>query len=564
MVIRNLSPEVDGGRFAIKRTLGESVQVACDIFADGNDALSATLKFRHESQPAWSELPMTGFGEDRWVGAFVVASLGTYFYTVEARDTRQATVTYAAPLRVTADPVLARFGAWYEVFPRSCSPDPGRHGTFRDLASRLARIAQMGFDVVYLPPIHPIGRKARKGKNNALTARLGDPGSPWGIGDGEGGHKAVHPELGTLEDFRSLLARAHELNLKIAVDIALQCSPDHPYVHDHPEWFQRQPDGTIKCAESPPHRYEDIFPFDFDCPEWRALWRELRGIFLFWIEQGVRVFRVDNPHTKPFAFWEWLLGDLKCRWPELIFLSEGLTRPNPMIQLARVGFTQSYDYFPWRNSKAELTEYYTSLNQSELKEFFRPSLWPNTPQLLPPILQHGGRPAFMMRFLLAATLGATYGIYGPAYELCESRATGPHGVDYLDSEQYELKWWDWDAPDNISNLIALVNQIRRANPALHANHRLRFHAIDNEQLIAYSKTTEDQANVVLIIVNLDPHHPQAGWTNLDLPELGLTPESPYTAQDLLTGAKYSWRGPRNYVALHPDRFPAHLLKIQPP
>ena len=562
IVIRNLSPELDAGRFAIKRTLGEKVQVESDIFSDGFDALSAALKFRHISEDAWTEVSMTEISPDRWRGAFLVDKLGTYFYTIEVRGDRNASATYPVELRVTVDPVLARFGAWYEVFPRSCANESGRHGTLQDLAQRLPRLAEMGFDVVYLPPIHPIGRTSRKGKNNALTAQGSDPGSPWGIGASEGGHKAVHPELGTLDDFRSILTCAHKLNLDIAVDIALQCSPDHPYVHDHPEWFQWQKDGTIRCAESPPHRYEDIFPFDFYCRDWRALWQELRSIFLFWIEQGVRVFRVDNPHTKPFAFWEWLLSDLKSRWPQLVFLSEGLTRPNPMIQLARIGFTQSYDYFPWRNSKAELTKYYEILTQSELKEFFRPNLWLNTPQLLPLPLQYGGRPAFTTRLVLAATLGASYGIYGPPYELCEAGAAGSNSIDYLNSEQYELRCWNWDAPHSLKDMITRMNQIRRTNPALHSNDRLRFHSVDNEEIIAYTKMNEDKNNAILTVVNLDPYHSQSGWITLDMAVLGIAPEAQYIASDLLTGAKYTWQGARNYVDLNPFTSPAHVLRIE--
>jgi starch synthase (maltosyl-transferring) len=465
-------------------------------------------------------------------------------------------------LQMIVDPPLARFGAWYEVFPRSCASEPGRHGKLRDLARILPRLADRGFDVVYMPPIHPIGRTARKGKNNAVRAESGDPGSPWAVGAAEGGHKAVHPELGTLEDFRFLIATARDLGLEIALDMVAHCSPDHPYVHEHPEWFCKRLDGSIECAEDPPHRYEDVYPLNFETPQWSSLWEEFLGVFQFWIELGVRVFRVDNPHTKPFEFWRWIIMNLKGRWPELIFLSEGLTRPNAMIQLARLGFTQSYDYFPWRNTKQELTEYYRHLGRSELREFFRPSLWPNTPQHLPPLLQHGGRPAFTMRLILAATLGATYGIYGPVYELCENRSTGANSVEYLDSEQYELKCWNWEAPDSLNDLVTRLNKIRRTNPALQANDRLSFHFVDNEQIIAYSKTSEDKTNVILMIVNLDPHHTQSGWTSLNLAELGLESEDCYTAHDLLTDANYPWCGSRNYVELNPDICPAHVLRVE--
>ena len=562
VVIENVSPEIDGGRVAVKRVVGERVVVEGDVFADGHDAISARLKFRHEQDSAWTDVAMGEIGKDRWRGSFRVHKPGTYYYTIEAWIDTHFSTTYEPWLRVVVDPVLACFGSWYEVFPRSCASEPGRHGTLQDLAQRLPRLAHMGFDVIYMPPIHPIGRTARKGRNNTLVAQPDDPGSPWAVGAEEGGHKAIHPELGTLADFQALLAHARALHMEIALDIALQCSPDHPYVHDHPEWFRRGPDGSIQCAEDPPNRYEDVFPFDFASEQWESLWTELKSIFEFWIRQGVRVFRVDNPHTKPFVFWQWLIADLKKQWPGLIFLSEGLTRPGPMTYLAKVGFSQAYDYFPWRTTKAELTAYYTALTSGDLKEFFRPSLWVNTPQLLPFILQSGGRPAFIMRLILAATLGATYGIYGPVFELCENRAVGPGSVDYLDSEQYELKCWPWKAPGTLVDLITRVNHIRRTNEALQSNDRLVFHPVDNEQLIAYSKTTEDHSNVIVTIVTLDPHHAQHGFVNLVVGLLGLDTEASYTAHDLLTDARYAWHGARNYVELDPHKLPAHILRLE--
>lgn len=565
VVIRNVSPEIDGGRFAIKRTLAEQVSVTAEIFADGHDALSAILKYRHESQPAWKEALMTEFEADRWVASFTVNTLGAYLYTVEAWENRDGdrrrAAEYGAILRVVVDPVLARFGAWYQVFPRSCASEPARHGAFSDLARLLPKLAEMGFDVVVSAhsSYRADGSKRQEQHFDSAARRSGQP---LAVGSEDGGHKAVHPELGTLDDVRTLLSQARDLGMEIALDIALQCSPDHPYVKERPEWFRRGPDGSIQCGEDPPHRYEDVYPFDFDSEDWRSLWQELKSIFVFWIEQGARVFRVDNPHTKPFPFWEWLISDLKSRWPELIFLAEGLTHPEPMIHLARVGFSLSYDYFPWRNSKAELTEYYSLLTQSELKEFFRPCLWPNTPQHLPAILQHGGRAAFMIRLILAATLGASCGIYGPAYELCEDRAAAPGSVDYLDSEQFELKYWDWDKPGNLRELITLLNQIRRANPALRSNERLRFHGIENDQVLVYSKTDAAKTNSILTVVNLDPHHTQSGWVDLALGTLGIDADKPYTALDLLTGAQYLWQGARNYVLLNPAILPAHILRLE--
>ena len=470
--------------------------------------------------------------------------------------------TFEQEFGVVVDRERARFGAWYELFPRSASPVPGRHGTFKDLEARLPYVAGMGFDVLYMPPIHPIGRSFRKGPNNSTTAGPNDPGSPWAIGAAEGGHKAVHPELGTLDDFRHLLGSAARCGLELALDLAFQCAPDHPYVTEHPEWFRKRPDGTIQYAENPPKRYQDIYPFDFETEQWRELWEELRSVVQFWVDQGVRIFRVDNPHTKSFPFWDWLIAEIKRDYPEVLFLAEAFTRPKVMQRLAKGGFTQSYNYFPWRNTKWELGKYLTELTQTELKEFFGPSLWPNTPDILPEYLQFGGRPAHMARFILAATLGPSYGIYGPVYELCENRPLAPGREEYLDSEKYEIKNWDIDRPDSLRGLIGRVNQIRRENSAFRANYNLRFHEIDNEQIIAYSKTNGDRSNVVLVVVNLDPHYKQSGFIALPLDGLGLDAQQPYQAHDLLTDARYLWHGMRNYVELDPQTVPAHIFVIR--
>jgi starch synthase (maltosyl-transferring) len=475
---------------------------------------------------------------------------------------RRFACTYGQTLGIVVDRERARFGAWYELFPRSTSPVPGRHGTFEDLVARLPYVAAMNFDVLYLPPIHPIGRSFRKGPNNATIAGPDDPGSPWAIGAAEGGHKAIHPELGTLEDFRHLVKAAAQYGLEVALDIAFQCAPDHPYVTEHPEWFRKRPDGTIQYAENPPKKYQDIYPFDFETDQWRELWEELRSVVQFWVDQGVRIFRVDNPHTKSFPFWEWLIAEIKRDCPEAIFLAEAFTRPKVMQRLAKAGFTQSYNYFPWRNTKWELTQYLTELTRSEVKEYLGPNLWPNTPDILPEYLQFGGRPAHIARFILAATLGASYGIYGPAFELCENRPLAPGREEYLDSEKYEVRAWDIDRPDSLRGLIGRVNQIRRENPAFRANHNLRFHDVDNEQIIAYSKTSADRTNEVLVVVNLDPHYKQSGFISLALDELGLDPRQPYQAHDLLTDARYLWHGARNYVELNPQTVPAHIFVIR--
>jgi starch synthase (maltosyl-transferring) len=642
VVIEGVKPQVDGGRYAIKRVTGERVRVEADVFADGHDELSGVLQWRRGESEGWEEVVLEAMGNDRWRGEFEVGEPGLYWYRVVgwvdafktwqhdlgkrvaagqdvevdlrvgaglvraaagrasrveavqlrnwagqlvdkavpsgvriglglstglaewmARHPDRAHATVSEPeLRVTVDPTLARCGAWYEFFPRSTSPEPGRHGTFRDCLPWLERVKAMGFDVVYFPPVHPVGRAFRKGKNNQPVCEPGDVGSPWGIGGKEGGHKAVHPELGTLADFRALVARAGELGLVVAMDVAFQCSPDHPYVRQHREWFRRRPDGTIQYAENPPKKYQDIYPFDFETESWESLWVELKSIFEFWIGQGVTVFRVDNPHTKAFAFWEWCLAGLKARHPELIFLSEAFTRPKVMYRLAKLGFTQSYNYFPWRNTKEDLESYLTELTRTEVAEYFRPNLWPNTPDILPQLLQDGGRPAFMARFILAATLGASYGIYGPAFELCENRPRLPGTEEYLDSEKYELKRWDLESPQSLESLITRVNRVRRENPALQSNDRLRFHPVTSDHLLAYSKVSEDGSNLMVMVVNLDPFHRHHGWVELPLAEWELDEHRPYQMHDLVTDARYLWTGARNYVDLDPHYLPAHLFKLR--
>jgi starch synthase (maltosyl-transferring) len=420
----------------------------------------------------------------------------------------------------------------------------------------------MGFDVLYLPPIHPIGESFRKGKNNSLAANPEDTGSPWAIGSKEGGHKAIHPQLGTLDDFKLLVSEAAEHGLEIALDIAFQCTPDHPYAKEHPEWFRQRPDGTIQYAENPPKKYQDIYPIDFESDDWKALWQELKSVLIFWCEQGVRIFRVDNPHTKAFPFWEWAITEVKKDYPEALFLAEAFTRPKVMYRLAKLGFSQSYTYFAWRNTKAELTEYLTEITQTEVREYFRPNLWPNTPDILTEYLQFGGRPAFMARVVLAATLGANYGIYGPAYELGENIAREPGSEEYLNSEKYEIKHWNIDHPDSLKEFIARVNRIRRDNPALHSDPSLRFHQVDNAELLCFSKKTEDPMNVIVVVVNLDPHHSQSGWVELDTESLKLDSQQPYQMHELLTNARYLWHGARNFVQLDPQSVPAQIFRVR--
>jgi len=476
-------------------------------------------------------------------------------------DRRLAT-TWQPEMPLVADRERARFSAWYELFPRSASPQPGRHGTLRDCEARLPYLSQLGFDVLYLPPIHPIGREKRKGRNNALVAAAGDVGSPWAIGAKEGGHTAVHPELGTLEDFRRLVARANGFGIEIALDIAFQCAPDHPYVQKHPQWFRKRPDGSVQYAENPPKKYEDIYPFHFETEDWRALWAELKHVIELWIGEGVRIFRVDNPHTKSFAFWQWAIDEVKRAHPDVIFLAEAFTRPKVMHRLAKLGFSQSYTYFAWRNAKRELTEYFTELAHGPGREYFRPNVWPNTPDILTEALQIGGRPAFLTRLVLAATLAANYGIYGPAYELMEHLPREPGSEEYLHSEKYELRQWDLERADSLRDFVALLNRIRRENPALHSDWNLRFFATDNEQLLCYAKVDQARGNAIVTVVNLDPHHAQEGFVELDLEALEVEPEAQFQMHDLLTDARYLWQGPRNYVRLDPTRVPAHILRVR--
>jgi starch synthase (maltosyl-transferring) len=468
---------------------------------------------------------------------------------------RPFSTIYEKELRVAVDRELARYSAWYELFPRS-------FGGLKGVEEQLPRIAKMGFDVLYLPPVHPIGKSFRKGKNNNVVCEPGEPGSPWAIGSSEGGHKSIHLELGTLEDFKNLAGRAKEFKIEIALDIAFQCSPDHPYLREHPGWFRHRPDGSIQYAENPPKKYQDIVPFDLECDDWKNLWLELKSIFEFWIGQGVKIFRVDNPHTKTFAFWEWCLGELKAKNPGLIFLAEAFTRPKPMYRLAELGFTQSYNYFAWRNTKDELENYFTEISSPPVADFFHPNLWPNTPDILPYFLQAGGRAAFAIRFILAATLGANYGIYGPAFELGENTPREPDAEEYLNSEKYEIKSWDLSAAQPLENLITRVNEIRRDNPALQSNRNLRFHRVDNDHIIAYTRSTADGADTILTVVNLSPHHRHSGWLELPLADFQLDPKRTYQMHDLLSDARYLWKGGKNYVELNPEKTSAHIFRLR--
>jgi len=459
---------------------------------------------------------------------------------------------------IVVDRERARFAAWYEFFPRSGVP--GRHGTFKDAEAQLERIAAMGFDVVYLPPIHPIGRAHRKGPNNTLTAGPGDPGSPWAIGGEEGGHTAVHPDLGTLDDFDRFVERARGLGLEVALDFAIQCSPDHPYVREHPEWFFHRPDGTIKYAENPPKKYQDVYPLNFYCDDPRPLWEEWRRVLEFWIGHGVTAFRVDNPHTKPVKFWEWLIREVQAAHPGVVFLSEAFTRPKMMKALAKAGFTQSYTYFTWRNEKQELIDYFTEITTPPVSEYFRGNLWPNTPDILHATLVRGGRPAFRMRLVLAATLSSLYGIYS-GYELCENEPYGHGTEEYLNSEKYELKVRDWNAPGNIGDLIATVNRLRREHRALQLYTNLRFHPSDDPNILFYGKMTPDRADAVFVAVNLDPFATHAATVEMPLWELGIREDQPYRMHERLGDTWQEWRGRHGRVVLDPSVEPAAIFSL---
>jgi starch synthase (maltosyl-transferring) len=641
IAIEHVYPEIDGGRFPIKRVVGDLVEIWADIFSDGHDKLQARIRYRAQSDPGWSEAPMAFFDNDRWVGRFPVTRNGVYLYSIEAwrdlfgswradlvkkreagRDVRleleegrlllekamaraegadgallssalaeaanqrddpdaladllltdelhaamirsaeRASLSrYPHELRITVDREAARYSAWYEMMPRSQSGSLDRSGSFDDVIARLPYVREMGFDVLYFPPIHPIGHTNRKGRNNSLTAKPEDPGSPYAIGAEIGGHTAIHPDLGTLEDFRRLVQAAQDHGLEIALDFAIQCSPDHPWIKAHPEWFDWRPDGTIKFAENPPKKYEDIVNLHLYREAFPAVWYALRDVVLFWIEQGVRIFRVDNPHTKPLPFWEWMITDIQQRYPDVVFLAEAFTRPKMMKRLAKLGFTQSYTYFTWRTTKRELTDYLTELTSEEPKEYYRPNFFTNTPDINPFHLQTGGRAAFIARATLAATLSSAYGIYN-GFELCEAAAI-PGKEEYGDSEKYQIRVWDWNRPGHIRDHITRLNRIRRDNPALHELCNLRFYNAYNDQILLYGKMTAAKDNAILVAVNLDPHHVQSCHFELPLWEFGLPDQGALGIEDLLTRAAFRWQGKIQHLRLDPHTNPCAIWRLTP-
>jgi starch synthase (maltosyl-transferring) len=639
IVIENVAPEIGGGRYPIKREVGDRIEVTADVFKEGHDVLGVMLRHRKSSDPDWDETPMRHVDNDRWLGSFDLIENTRYQYTIAAyvqsfaswrqeiikkqqstsdlrsellegqalvraavaraagedrarlstalerwrgssdpsealelalsedlarlvqrHEERAAYTMYDRELSVVVDRVRARYGAWYEMFARSQGTQPGRSATFKECEARLPAIHAMGFDVLYLPPIHPIGRTNRKGRNNTLQAGPRDPGSPYAIGNEAGGHDAIDPDLGSLDDFDRFVEAVRTRDMEVALDFAINCSPDHPYVKEHPEWFYHRPDGTIKYAENPPKKYEDIYPLNFYCPDWQNLWKEMRRIVQFWIGHGVTIFRVDNPHTKPIVFWRWLIEEIQRDHPEVLFLSEAFTRPKMMRALAKAGFTQSYTYFTWRNFKQELMDYVTELTQSEMREYFRGNFFTNTPDILPEVLQHGGRPAFKLRLVLAATLSPSYGIYN-GYELCENRAI-PGTEEYLNSEKYEYKVWDWERPGNIVEFITRLNLIRRENPALQEYENVRFHDCDNDYVLSYGKSTLDRTNSLVIAVNLNPFQVQEARLQIPLAELGIEPTEIYQLHELITDQRQLVKGSTHQVRLDPLVEPAAIFAIR--
>ena len=639
ILIEDVQPQINGGRYPVKREVGDVLDVSADIFREGHDKIAAFVRYRDWQSDVWSEVEMTLVDNDRWAASIPLLENTRLVYAVEAfpdvfgswtdelqkkviagvdvssellegqrivedvasraneRDRAEitkllkrvanakaqadaVTIMLGDELEalvhtnrsragraetpreytVIVDRVAARYASWYSMFPRSAGTVPGRSATFKDVIDQLPRLERMGFTVLYFTPIHPIGSTNKKGRNNTLNATADDPGVPYAIGAAEGGHDALEPSLGTLEEFRQLVAAAADYRIEIALDVAIQASPDHPWAKEHPEWFYIRPDGTIKYAENPPKKYEDIYPVNFQNPDWMSLWEELRRIILHWVANGVRTFRVDNPHTKPTVFWEWLITEVHREHPDVIFLSEAFTRPKVMKALAKAGFAQSYTYFTWRNFKREITEYLEELTRTDVKEYLRGNFFTNTHDILPIILQEGGRPAFKMRFVLAATLSSVYGIYS-GYELCENTPV-PGKEEYLNSEKYEFKVWDWDRAGNISDYIARVNQIRREHPALQEYDNLRFYEADDDNVICYGKTSREVEDIVVAAVNLDPFQPHDATLRLPIHEWGIESDEQFRATELITGESFIWTGAEQQIRLDPTVEPAMLFEVR--
>jgi starch synthase (maltosyl-transferring) len=641
IIIEHVYPEIDCGKYPVKRVVGESVNVSADIYADGHNEIKAVLLHRRKGKKNWEETPMKHVSNDKWEASFITEEMGWYEYSLQGwvdhfaswqkglklkfeanqdiktelkigsimmqkvkekvkpkikkqfdkwisaisepvhssasatalmlsdeitaamyeNTNRDDATTCENVLLVEVERKRALFSSWYEVFPRSTSSEPGKHGTFKDVEKMIPLVANMGFDILYFPPIHPIGVSFRKGKDNSTTAEPGEPGSPWAIGSELGGHKAIHPELGTLEDFRSVVKTAAGYDLEIALDLAYQCSQDHPYVKDHPEWFTWRPDGQVQYAENPPKKYQDVVAFNFENDDWQNMWKELKSIVDYWIQQGVKVFRVDNPHTKSFGFWEWMIAEIKKVHPETIFLAEAFTRNKVMDRLGKIGFTQSYTYFTWRNSRDEFVQYLHELTQTERREYYRPNFWPNTPDILPASLQYKNEAAFIARFVMAATLSSNYGIYGPVFDFGHN-IPHPDREEYIDNEKYEIKHYDWRSMNRLRKLMAKVNLIRKENPALQTTWNIYFAESHNNQLLCYGKTDDRKQNKIFVAVSMDPEFTQGSMIKVPLHDMGISADRSYDMVDLLTGYRYTWSGEWNYVELNPHIFPVHIFRVE--
>jgi starch synthase (maltosyl-transferring) len=637
IIIENVLPQLDGGAFAIKRIVGQKINITADVFSDGHDVIECCVKFKHEKDKKWQEIRMKPIDNDNWGAEFIVEKQGNYAYFVEGwvdyalnwqhgterkihdnqnvksellegaeyvlailklanaqekiylkkvatlfvdekeydKAIQEATSleltqlfkkypvrfieNKSIELQVYVDRKKALFSTWYEFFPRSASSESGKHGTFKDCEALLPRVAEMGFDTLYFPPIHPIGEVNRKGKNNATNASDGDVGSPWGIGSHHGGHKSTHPELGSIDDFKKLVKKAQDLGIEVAMDYALQAAPDHPYVKDFPQWFKWRPDGTVQYAENPPKKYQDIQPIYFESSDWKNLWTALLDVALFWIEEcNIKVYRVDNPHTKPFYFWGWLITEIKKKHPDVLFLAEAFTRPKIMNELAKQGFSQSYTYFTWRNSKKELTQYVEELTQTEQKEFYRPNFWPNTPDINPFALQGGNESVHLQKYFLAATLSSSVGIYGPVFEYMVSTAMAPRKEEYLDSEKYEVYHWDWSIKNKLTMLITRINHIRKEQISLQQTNNIVFCETNNENVISYYKFDDNLQNETLMVVSLDSENKSQAMVRLPVEKIG---NHPIQVEDLITGNTYNLDKEWNFVELSPE-LPFHLFRIQ--
>lgn len=542
------------------RKIQDNQKVTSELL-EGAEYIRDIAESASKQEQGYLQQLMAIFGDDKSYDQAIAEAMGERLKGIFKKYPKRFLAHRTPELKVYVDRQKALFSTWYEFFPRSASQEPGKHGTFKDCEALLPRVAAMGFDTLYFPPVHPIGEVNRKGKNNATSAQEGDVGSPWGIGSQHGGHKSTHPELGTIEDFKSLVNKAKDMGIEVAMDFALQAAPDHPYVKQFPQWFKWRPDGTVQYAENPPKKYQDILPIYFESADWKNLWKELLSAAMFWVEEcGIRVFRVDNPHTKPFYFWGWLIGEIKKKYPDVIFLSEAFTRPKIMHELAKQGFTQSYTYFTWRNTKAELIEYVTELTKTEQKEFFRPNFWPNTPDINPFPLQGANEATHLQKYFLASTLSSSVGIYGPVFEYMVSDAI-PGKEEYMDSEKYEVRHWDWKKENKITTLIGKINNIRREHPSLQQTNNIEFCDTDNDQLIAYYKYDDNRKDETLMVASLDAYYAKQGWLKLPLQSLGLQPGQNIVVTDLITGNSYHWDKEWNYIELHPA-LPFHLFKIQ--